>query len=365
MNEVMIFNNPEFGQVRTVTIDGEPWFVANDVAKALGYTNPSKATNDHCKRSQMIWDNDSLGRQQQFKIIPVGDVYRLAARSQLPGAEKFESWIFDEVVPSVLQTGSYNATTEQIPYSAYMEAAKVVRGCKDREERNIIVGILQNGGFNIPVVDVISVDTNRIDKVEFSEDFKKFMNDNGYSYRKFSEVSGLSKSTIHNYATGKTIADEKNMGILKQHGFKQHGVEVIVDDSIPQTISRTEWLDLVKKTMLCKGMNQTDLATELNVSRAYISAIFKGKNAGIGMIPKINEYLGVDVCVEDTSKPKCERVSDEWVKKVRHALIDLDINVGDLAIEVGCSSSTMYGLFSGSRPSVELQHKVNEYLGIE
>lgn len=87
MNELKIFENKEFGSVRTLEIDGKPYFVANDVAKALGYTNPSKATNDHCKYAKMMWGNDSLGRQTEFKVIPEGDIYRLIARSKLPTAE--------------------------------------------------------------------------------------------------------------------------------------------------------------------------------------------------------------------------------------------------------------------------------------
>lgn len=107
MKELQIFNNKEFGQIRTVEIDGKPYFVANDIAKALGYSNPSKATNDHCKKAIKRWGNDSLGRRQEFKVIPEGDLYRLMTHSKLDSAEKFESWVFDEVLPSLRKTGSY------------------------------------------------------------------------------------------------------------------------------------------------------------------------------------------------------------------------------------------------------------------
>lgn len=101
MSELKVFSNEEFGEVRTLEIEGKPYFVANDVAKALGYSNPSKATNDHCKNAILGRGNDSLGREQEFKYIPEGDVYRLIIRSNLPSAEKFESWVFDEVIPSI------------------------------------------------------------------------------------------------------------------------------------------------------------------------------------------------------------------------------------------------------------------------
>lgn len=108
-NNVEIFENPLFGKVRTLEIDGKPYFVASDVAKALGYTNPSKAIKDHCRwiTKRDIPHPQSIGKKIEVNVIPQGDVMRLAARSELPGAEKFESWIFDEVIPTVLNHGIY------------------------------------------------------------------------------------------------------------------------------------------------------------------------------------------------------------------------------------------------------------------
>ena len=81
-------------------VNDEPFFVANDVARTLGYANTSDATNKHCKKSFMGWGSDSLGRPQQFKLIPESDVYRLVFRSKLPEAEKFEK-LGDKRSPSV------------------------------------------------------------------------------------------------------------------------------------------------------------------------------------------------------------------------------------------------------------------------
>ena len=107
MNELKVFNNPEFGKVRTITEQGKTLFCGSDVARALGYKNPTKAIADHCKGTVERRTNDSLGRQQTMKFITAGDIYRLAAKSELPGADKFESWIFDEVLPSIRKTGQY------------------------------------------------------------------------------------------------------------------------------------------------------------------------------------------------------------------------------------------------------------------
>lgn len=91
MNELKVFTNEQFGQVRTLEENGNILFCGSDVAKALGYTNPNKAIKDHCraitKRSTPI-----SGKMQDINFIPEGDLYRLIAHSKLPSAEKFESW---------------------------------------------------------------------------------------------------------------------------------------------------------------------------------------------------------------------------------------------------------------------------------
>ena len=138
MNELQIFNNEEFGTIRTVTINNEPWFVANDVAKALGYSNPSKATVDHCKNAREERGNDSLGRPQTFKIIPESDLYRLIIRSKLPSAEKFESWVFDEVLPSIRKNGGYIAGQETLSDEELLSKALMVAQRKIEEKNQLI-----------------------------------------------------------------------------------------------------------------------------------------------------------------------------------------------------------------------------------
>lgn len=106
MNELQIFENSEFGSVRTVDIDGKIYFVANDVAKALGYAKPANAVAAHCKGILKTGIPSERG-MQETNIIPEGDIYRLVIKSQLPTAEKFERWVFDEVLPSIRKHGMY------------------------------------------------------------------------------------------------------------------------------------------------------------------------------------------------------------------------------------------------------------------
>ena len=107
MNDLQIFNNPEFGEIRTLEDKEEVLFCAADVARALGYSNPRDAIRRHCKKGVAKHDILSNGGMQSFSFIPKGDVYRLIAHSKLPAAEKFESWVFDEVLPTIHKHGAY------------------------------------------------------------------------------------------------------------------------------------------------------------------------------------------------------------------------------------------------------------------
>ena len=108
-NKLEIFKKEEFGVMRTIEENGKVLFCGSDVAKALGYVDTAKAIKQHCRKDG--WANypviDKLGRKQQAKFINEGNLYRLIANSKLESAQKFESWVFDEVLPSLRQTGGY------------------------------------------------------------------------------------------------------------------------------------------------------------------------------------------------------------------------------------------------------------------
>lgn len=106
MNELMIFNNPEFGEVRTIEENGKVLFCGSDVAKALGYTNPSKALSDHCKGVTKCYTPTKSGTQE-MSFIPESDLYRLVFSSKLPTAEKFTDWVTSEVLPTIRKHGTY------------------------------------------------------------------------------------------------------------------------------------------------------------------------------------------------------------------------------------------------------------------
>lgn len=114
-NELSIFSNDEFGSVRVIMQGGEPWFVASDVAKALGYERPNDAVNTHCKKVNKFSYGESPRGAQPYNIIPESDVYRLIMRSKLPSAERFQDWVVEEVLPSIRKTGSYSMAPASAP----------------------------------------------------------------------------------------------------------------------------------------------------------------------------------------------------------------------------------------------------------
>lgn len=108
MNELTVFNNEEFGEIRTLLIDGEPWLVAKDVAKALGYTNPRKAIIDHVdEEDKGVTKRDTLGGTQDVTVINESGLYSLVLSSKLPTAKNFKRWITSEVLPSIRKHGAY------------------------------------------------------------------------------------------------------------------------------------------------------------------------------------------------------------------------------------------------------------------
>lgn len=109
MNELKVFSNPDFGEVRTLEENGEVLFCGTDVAKALGYSNPRDALARHCRCvvKRDVPHPQTPDKKLEMIFIHEGDVYRLIARSKLPSAERFERWVFDEVLPSIRKHGAY------------------------------------------------------------------------------------------------------------------------------------------------------------------------------------------------------------------------------------------------------------------
>ena len=140
MNKLQIFSNPEFGKLRMMEVDGQPWLVGKGVAAALGYSNPRKALADHVDeedKTDGVTIRDSIGRDQNPVIINESGLYSLVLSSKLPGAKRFKRWVTSEVLPSTRKHGGYiadqeNLTPEQILAKAVLLARNVIEE-KDKQ----------------------------------------------------------------------------------------------------------------------------------------------------------------------------------------------------------------------------------------
>lgn len=143
MNELQVFKNQEFGSVRTLVINSEPWLVGKDVTKALGYDNPSKAIRDHVEdedkrvgvQNVTPYIIDSLGRKQHPTFINESGLYALVFGSKLPSAKKFKRWVTSEVLPALRKTGQYQVkelSGSELMAKALIEAQNVL-AAKDKQ----------------------------------------------------------------------------------------------------------------------------------------------------------------------------------------------------------------------------------------
>ena len=149
-NEIAVFQNAEFGEIRTLSIDDEPWFVGKDAAERLGYTNPQKAIRDH------VDDEDkganemfTPGGIQEITIINESGLYSLILSSKLPKAKAFKRWVTSEVIPAIRKTGGYRANTENL-----FRCAEIVASCRPEnlpQVMNILGQIVPGIGGEKPV----------------------------------------------------------------------------------------------------------------------------------------------------------------------------------------------------------------------
>lgn len=235
MNELQIFNNPEFGEIRTVDAEGKTMFVATDVAKALGYSRPADAITAHCKGS-VKWRVLTPGGEQDVKVIPEGDIYRLVIRSKLPSAEKFEKWVFDEVLPSIRQNGGYISGQEELSDQELMaKALMVAQRTIERREQEIksleseIEGktkVIEELTPKATYYDIILECPDLLTTTEIAKDygmsaaaFNNILHDFGIQYKQSQRWFLYTKYEGYGYAQSKTKQFKRSDGSI---GTKTH-----------------------------------------------------------------------------------------------------------------------------------------------
>lgn len=218
MDKLKIFENPEFGNVRVIEQNGEPWFVASDVAKALGYENPSRDVQRHCKKVNKFSPTESVGTP--YNIIPESDVYRLIMRSNLPNAERFQDWVCEDILPSIRKTGGYGVAALPQTYIEALEA--LVESEKAKQKA------LETVEYQKPLVQIAEV---RIDKkgcfsltdINKSLGLKRGLITNwakskGYIHQRLCEVNKAGEKYFKIYSTD---------GVHNQIGVTDEGVQLI------------------------------------------------------------------------------------------------------------------------------------------
>ena len=213
MNDLMIFQSPEFGQIRTVEVDGEPWLVGKDVAQALGYQNPSKALSDHVDDEDKLNNESllSLGQRGGWLINESG-LYCLVLSSKLPGAKKFRRWVTSEVLPSIRRKGSY-AIPQDYPsalraLAAAEEQRMALAADNERQKqqladfepiRQYVDTILESKGA-LAITQIAAdydISARRLNQILHDEGVQRNVNGQWILYRKHMGKGLTSSKTIH------------------------------------------------------------------------------------------------------------------------------------------------------------------------
>ena len=192
MNELTVFSNTEFGEIRTIMIDNEPWFVAKDVALLLGYKNTNQSVKDNTdEQDRRISPIVTPSGTQNMVIINESGLYDLIFGSHLPEAKKFKRWITSEVLPTLRKTGSYSITEQkQDSYMIEDPVERAKRWIEEQEEKKRLEQTVEEQkpkcDYFDNLVDSKLLTTFRDTAKEFHmppQQFTKWLTDRGYIYR--------------------------------------------------------------------------------------------------------------------------------------------------------------------------------------
>lgn len=201
MNELQVFTSPEFGQVRTVTIEKEPWFVGKDVAVALGYESPRAAVSKKVDpEDKGVSEMETPSGKQQMTIINESGLYALIFGSKLESAKRFKHWVTHEVLPAIRKTGSYSIIPKAraLTTDDYMKAAQLAATCRN-ERLPYVLGFLEQAGFNIPEVTTPPpADDGPIDCTMI----QKLMDAAGVTQDELSRRTNICKASLSYYRRG-------------------------------------------------------------------------------------------------------------------------------------------------------------------
>ncbi|WP_408923029.1 phage antirepressor [Corynebacterium tuberculostearicum] len=215
--DLQTFTNNAFGTIRTINHDRKVYFCGRDVAKALGYKDPTNAMKQHCKGAAIQHPLPTAGGIQQVRFLTEGDLYRLIFSSKLPAAQAFEAWVVDEVLPTIRRHGVY-ALDELLSNDEFLERA-IIQLRSERAKRLAAEQALLEAAPKVAYYDVVLQSDSLLTITEIAKDYglsakklNSLLHDAGVQFRqsgrwflyaRFAE-QGYTQSKTHEYDEGKT-----------------------------------------------------------------------------------------------------------------------------------------------------------------
>lgn len=228
INELQVFNNPEFGDIRALLIENEPWWIGKEIARALGYGNTRQALATNVdKEDKGVHLLDTLGGKQSLTIINESGLYSLILSSKLPTAKKFKRWITSEVLPALRKSGKYEIKAEdpepteqrQLTVDDYIRAASIIAGCRN-ERMPIVIALLKNSGMEIPKIEDIERSAETASDYDETGEtailINEAINDYGMSMTEIGKLCGLQATQISRIRTGQGKVRKSRAKIIQK-----------------------------------------------------------------------------------------------------------------------------------------------------
>ena len=216
MNDLTVFQNPDVGAVRSLTMDGEPWFVGKDVASALGYRDSVNALKAHVDvEDKRGWQITTPKGQQQATIINESGLYSLILSSKLPDAKKFKRWVTSEVLPAIRKTGRFamDGPVDRLTPDDYIRAASIVAKCNDRR-LPVALKLLETAGISPEILKGFQKDRESPQKDKITADELAHLQTvlSCYTVRQAAELVNLSPGLISFYRRGLRLPSRERYG---------------------------------------------------------------------------------------------------------------------------------------------------------
>lgn len=215
MNDLTVFQNPDFGAVRSLTVDGEPWFVGKDVAVSLGYANPQKAIRDHVDDDDRTVNDSFTVNGTAVSLINESGLYSLILSSKLPDAKKFKRWVTSEVLPAIRKTGRFamDGPDDRLTPDDYIRAASIVAKCNDRR-LPVALKLLETAGISPEILKGFQKDRESPQKDKITADELAHLRTvlSCYTVRQAAELVNLSPGLISFYRRGLRLPSRERYG---------------------------------------------------------------------------------------------------------------------------------------------------------